>query len=269
MSTKDDQKTQELQGVFLKISDERELREWEQKNRNKILESAFEIQRAFDEHWLDITGDRYFQPVTMAPPSMPGAKLARSDPKSRSYRANVEFSRIMWVKIRRKFGKRFKDLFILQGEADGKVRPIFQNLTEDRLRSILEDATTDKILKAAKKDDRGEIEGEFNLLVEGYWEVIFAPMKGESDTIDVELTWEGQCLLIKRQMAIVLPGFYIEQNDNATKDHYTQTPEQGRKKIGTIQQYSCTVLREATMEEYLAQKESGDKIMRAKIDREG
>ena len=270
--SKDDQKTQELQDVFSKIQTERELREWEQKNREKILESDFVTQRAFDDHWKDVAGDRYFQPVTMAPPTMPAFgrnNTERSDPKSRKYRAKESFKRIIWQKIRRKINGEEVFLFNLQGETNYEaIRPIFQNLDNKRLHDILGDKAAKQILKQAIDDIQGDIDGSFILSVEGFWEVVFAPMKSESDTKDVELHWEGQCLLIQRQKPVVLPGFYIEAADNATRDHYTHIKGQGRKKVGVIQQYPYTVMREATFDEFTEQKKAGDKIMRDKIARE-
>lgn len=254
-------------GEFNKISTEAILRPYEVKNRERMAEASAIVRFTFDEQWKKVTGGNYYQPQTtiQAPVAAFGvSNVERSDPRSRRYRAKVAFSKIRWQKIRRKISKRWKDLFILSGTvvSTGDERPIFQNLTINRVKELFGDEKTREILKVAKTETVGELEGSFELEVEGYWEVQFSPKKDKNDTPDVRLAWEGQTLIIQRMKPVVLPGFYIEVADNATKDHYVQNPEQGRKKIGVIQEYPYTVLREASREEYLEQKESGDNIMR-------
>ena len=248
------------------------LREYEKKHRGRIGEASFAVKDAFDRHWKEVTGNSYFQPVTtIQPPQATFGRnnTERSDPRSRKYMARVSFDTIYWQRIKRKIGKKFKDLYVIDGTVSGtdETRPIYQNLTVDRLRDVLGQNDSEKIM-ADKSNDHGKITGSFNLLCEGYWEVMFMLARSENDTIDVRLMWEGQCLLIKRMTAVVLPGFYIEVADNATRDQFTQTPQQGRKKIGVLQEYPYTTLREATRDEFLRQKASGDAIMREKLVRE-
>ena len=274
---KDDKDGQEQQddsliNAFKRISAEGILRDYEKKNRDKINDSSLIVKDAFDKQWRKVTGNSYYQPVTTVQP--PIATLGknnteRSDPRSRKYMANVLFGQINWSKVKRKMGKKFKELYILEGEIKGTdtVRPIFQNLDIDRLKTVV-GADADKIILAAKATDHGEIKGSFNLQVEGYWEVMFSPAKSENEPIDVRLMWEGQCLIIKRMLPVVLPGFYLEVADNATRDHFIQTPEAGRKKIGVIQEYPYTVLREAGRDEFLTQKAAGDRVMKERIARE-
>jgi len=274
---KDDKDGQEQQddsliNAFKRISAEGILRDYEKKNRDKINDSSLIVKDAFDKQWRKVTGNSYYQPVTTVQP--PIATLGknnteRSDPRSRKYMANVLFGQINWSKVKRKMGKKFKELYILEGEIKGTdtARPIFQNLDIDRLKTVV-GAEADKIILEAKTIDHGEIKGSFNLQVEGYWEVMFSPAKSENDPIDVRLMWEGQCLIIKRMLPVVLPGFYLEVADNATRDHFIQTPEAGRKKIGVIQEYPYTVLREAGRDEFLTQKAAGDRVMKERIARE-
>jgi len=252
---------------FQTISQEHILRPYEEKNRDRISDASWMVKGTFDDRWKKVMGDSYFQPQTTIPaptPSFGKSNVERSDPRSRRYRSKVVFSIVRWRKIRRKISKRFRDLFILDGtvKETNLDRPIFQNLSVTRVKELLGEENTEKILVDAKKNDHGEITGTFTLDVEGYWELQFAPKTSKNDTVDVILHWEGQTLVMQRMEPIVLPGFYIEAADHTTKAHYVQNPEQGRKKIGDIQQYPYTILREATREEYLAQKQSGDKIMR-------
>ena len=271
MATKDSQEQQEKDFIneFVRISGEGILRDYEKKHRDRIGEASLIVKDAFDKQWIKVTGNSYYQPVTtVAPPTAVFGKnnTERSDPRSRQYRANVVFSEVHWQKLRRKIGKKIKDLYNLKGKVKetGAVRPIFQNLTVDRLKEIFGEQDTEKILAAGKGNDHGEIKGPFDLKVEGYWEVIFSPAGNLNDPVDVQLMWEGQCLIMKRMTEVVLPGFYLEVADNATQDNFIQTPKDGRKKIGVIQKYPYTVLREAAMEEFLSQKASGDRIMKDK-----
>ena len=259
-----------LTDEFKRISSEGILRDYEKKNRERISDASLIVKDAFDKKWKQLTGNNYYQPVTTVQPPIAAFgknNTQRSDPRSRKYLSMVRFSKIMWSKTRRKIGKRFQDMFTLDGivaETEAQ-RPIFQNLFFDRLKEILGAENAKKIVDLSKDKNDGELSGEFDLNVEGYWEVQFSPAKSENDPIDVALLWEGQCLIIKRMEPVVLPGFYIEVADNATRDHYTQTPESGRKRIGVIQEYPYTVLREASREEYLAQKTSGDAVMRERL----
>uniref|UniRef100_A0A6M3J5A7 Uncharacterized protein n=1 Tax=viral metagenome TaxID=1070528 RepID=A0A6M3J5A7_9ZZZZ len=261
---------QEFIEEFKRISQEHILRGYEEKNRDRIREASFMVKDAFDRQWTKITGNSYYQPVTTVTPPLPAFgqnNTQRTDPKSRRYMTTLGFTEIEWQKLRRRVGKKLRDLYNLKGIHNGSQRPIFQNLDSDRLKSVLGEKDAEKILK--EKGDHGSIKGSFNLEVEGYWEVVFSPQKSEIDPIDVRLMWEGQCLIIKRQQNVVLPGFYIEVADNSTRDHYIQNEKEGRKKIGVIQEFPYTTLREATRDEYIHQKTEGDKIMRerrARID---
>ena len=273
MPTKDSQEQpdEKLIDEFKRIAAEGILRDYEKKNRDRINEASFITKDAFDKQWVKVTGNSYYQPVTtVQPPQATFGKnnTERSDPRSRKYQANVVFSRIEWNKVKRKIGKKFKDLYVLDGDVKetGQQRPIYQNLDIDRLKYVVGPENAEKIM--SMKLDHGEIKGVFDLKVEGYWEVNFSPAKSENDPIDVRLIWEGQCLIIKRMVPVVLPGFYLEVADNATRDHFIQTPQQGRKKIGVIQEYPYTVFREASRDEFLAQKASGDRVMKERITRE-
>jgi len=262
---------QEFIDKFKRISQESILREYEKKNREEISESSLIVRDAFDQVWKKITGNSYYQPTPtiQAPTAMHGKNnTERSDPRSRKYRALVTFEKIEWVKIRRKMAKKFREFFILKGDVKGVTRPIYQNLDADRLLEVVGETATKAIIKAGKTNTEGELKGPFDILVEGYWEVVFAPQKGQNDTVDAELTWEGQCLIIKRQTDVVLPGFYLEIADNAIKALYDQTPEQGRKKSGYSQEYPYTVIREASRDEYITLKSAGDAIMSDKRRRE-
>lgn len=271
---KSQEPTDEFINEFIRMSQPGILNQYEAKNRERISKADFAVRDAFDKQWLKVTGKPYYQPVTtsaMFPTESGKNNTERSDPAGRQYRATVNFSVISWKKLpRRKIGKRYVDLFTLKGidSVTQNERPIYQNLTGERLQQLLGTKIRDKILSDAKKVDHGEIKESVNIDAEGYWEVVFSPMQSQRDKKDVQLHWEGQCLIIKRRENVILPGFYIEAADHATLDKFSHEPGKGRQKVATIQQFPYTVLREATREEYLAQKTAGDKIQREKIERD-
>lgn len=265
--------TQEQEDKFIdefkRISQELILRGYEAKNREKILSSSFLVRDTFDKKWAEVIGSAYFQPVTTVPVEVPmyGKNVARRfNPASTQYKTEITFTEVTWQKTKKKISKRYQDFFNLTGiDAVTKLpRPIFQNLSYDRLVNVLGENLAIKVTKEAKTETTGNIKGPLDIWVEGFWEVQFAPMKDPNDPRDVRLTWENQCLIIKRMVPVILPGFYLENADHATRDTYEQSPEKGRVKVGTIQEFPYTVMREASMEEYVEMKSSGDRIMREK-----
>lgn len=257
---------------FKSMSQQAQMRTYEKNNRDRIAEASFRVRDAFDQRWKKVIGVNYYQPMTTVTPATVPIERKRFHPKGKNYRELVTFSRVIWQMIRRRISKKDVALYILQGETagNGMVRPIFQNLDANRLKAVLGAEAAGKILDASQDEESadGELKGTFELEVEGFWEVQFAPMGDQNDSVDVRLMWEGQCLIMKRMVPVVLPGYYLEVADNAMRDKYIQNEKVGRKKIGQVQQYPYTVLDTATMEQYLKQKAEGDKIMRDIRDRE-
>jgi hypothetical protein len=267
-----DQEPQDMTNEFVRISSAEILRQYEDKNKERIAQSDFATRESFDKKWMQLTGKGYYQPVTSAPlvPFAGGQNYTENScPKDADYCETIQFESVSWQKLpRRKVGKRFVDLYNLSGiDQSGDERPIYQNVDNDRLSRLLGVKARDKII-SIKDSDHGEIKGPFDIKVEGYWEVQFAPQSNANDTRDVQLLWEGQCLIIQRMQNVILPGFYIEVADNATQDNFTQEPSEGRKKIGTVQKFPYMVKRQATRKEYLERKAYGDKIQREKLLRE-
>jgi len=268
---KDIEPQEDFTGEFTRIAQESILRAYEEKNRERIAQASFALRDAFDKQWVKVIGKSYYLPVTASPtmPFLNGQNYTENScPKDRNYCAKVQFDSVSWQKLpRRRIGKRHVDLYNLTGkETNGDERPIYQNVSVDRLTRLLGIKSRDKIVSV--KEDHGEVQGPFEIDVEGYWRVQFAPKSDQNDPADVQLMWEGQCLIIQRMQDVILPGFYIEVADNGTKDQFTQSPGEGRKKVGTIQRFPYMVKGEASRLEYLVQKERGDKIQREKLMRE-
>ena len=94
----------------------------------------------------------------------------------------------------------------------------------------------------------------------GYWEVLFSPKGKPDDPNDVTLSWNGQCLQMKRGEAVVVPGPFLEVCDHAVYPQYRQMPGEARKVTSFVKHFPYTVLRAATEEEYRERKASGDKM---------
>lgn len=274
--TKDSQPAPQSDASFIKefsaIENSQTLRQYEKNNRERIASASLSIRDAFDRKWNEVNGKSYYLPVTEIPVSMPAFgknDTTRSDPKSNGYTEKITFSEIHWQRLKaRKIGRTMSSIWILKGiEKDtGKMRPIFQNLTIDRVSKILSQKDADDI-SSEKTVTHGVIKKEFTIDVEGYWLVQFAPKQSDFDTHDVELMWEGQALTIQRQTEVILPGFYLEVADNGIKEAYTETPKDGRKKVGDIQIYPYTVISRSSRQEYLDMKSMGDNIQREHLRR--
>jgi hypothetical protein len=94
---------------------------------------------------------------------------------------------------------------------------------------------------------------------DGYWEVLFSPKAKPDDPTDVKLSWNGQCLQMKRGEAVVVPGPFLEVADNAVYPTYRQMPGEDRKITSYVKHFPYTVLRRATEKEYRERKAAGDK----------
>jgi len=265
---------EELIGKFKAISIERILREFEAKRRDEIGSSSLYVRDAFDRKWKALTGKPYFQAITTVKqvfsPTDGRNDLQRGDPKSMNYREDLRFSKVSWQKIRRRIGKKLTDLYLIDGTVKdtGTVRPIYRNLALDQLYRIFGDKLAAEIVADSKKEDRGEKDVDIDLSIEAFWEVQFAPQKDQYDTKDVRLTVEDVCLRFLRMIPVIVNGYHLENADHATKDIYTHEPNKGRQVVGKVQKYPYTVLRKASMEEFLAQKEAGNAQQREAERRE-
>ena len=102
----------------------------------------------------------------------------------------------------------------------------------------------------------------------GFWEVIFSPKSSPNDPEDVTLSLNGNCLQIKRDVPVVLPGPFLEVADHGVYPTFVQLPNQPRKVTGYVKFFPYTVLREASKEEFLRMKREGDKVTREARARE-
>jgi len=94
---------------------------------------------------------------------------------------------------------------------------------------------------------------------EQYFEVVFAEKGHQNDTRDVQLTVNGECLVIKRGVTVVVPQRFLECADHTLYPEYEQEPGKDRKITSWVKTYQYNKLREATREEFDRMKKKGDK----------
>lgn len=104
---------------------------------------------------------------------------------------------------------------------------------------------------------------------EKYWWVRFNAKSNPNDTDDVQLMVNGETLVIRREVEVVVPDRFLECADHGTYPVFIQTPNKPRKVVGKIQFYPYTRLKEATEEEFLRHKAEGTRQMLTDIQRFG
>ena len=104
---------------------------------------------------------------------------------------------------------------------------------------------------------------------EKYYRVKFAGMGSANDTIDVELSVNGEKLVIAREREVVIPERFKICADNTTYVKWVQDPNRNRKRSITIQKYPYSLMGEATEPEFIAQKKEGTDKTKAAIRKFG
>jgi len=95
---------------------------------------------------------------------------------------------------------------------------------------------------------------------DGYWEVRFQPKASPTDPNEVDLSVNGLCLHIQRDVPVILPGPFLECADNGTYPVYIQLPNQPRKVTGYRMHFPYIVLRRCTREEYEEGLNEGNRL---------
>lgn len=94
---------------------------------------------------------------------------------------------------------------------------------------------------------------------EKYFRVIFSDKTSANDTDDVELSVNGETLVIQRAVEVIIPERFKICADNATYQQFTQVPGKPRKLRGTIKVYPYQMLGESSKKEFFDMKKRGDK----------
>jgi len=262
------QKTDKVleQKEFSEFTTEMEIREFEKKNKSRILatmESDTDALLAFDAKWYKLVGKHWFMPTTSE-----RQQTETFYPKETKYRFKRTISKILWEKKTEKSKQKDGSFtsrvsYYLTGVlTNGKTTTIEFRCAKEQLQYRLGDEDlAQKIIKGTAQ--RGAVDCDRDLWVLGYWEVIFNLKSSPQDTDDVFLTHEGICLQIMRNKKTILHGYYLEAADNALTPIYIQRDDQPRKIESWSMRYPYVTMREATEEEYLFFKAKGEAIQRA------
>lgn len=273
--SQEDQKIRELIKDFQSYKTVAALRQWEKSNRDVIKTSPWRVKEHFDTHWAAVTGENYFLGITDIdiPRLQQKQRPGRINPKETDYKTERIFSVINWKKTTYARGKgsekEFFENYEISGihSEDNRYRLIAKKCTPDQIQYVIGEELAEKILSSKKKS------GKLNnlnhpVMIEGHWEVMFSEKSSKWEKEDVEIQHEGRCLQIQRGVPVILPGKYIEVNDNARHPVFMKSGDQPRKIIGWVQHFPSTTMREATELEYRQQKEEGDRITRMARERE-
>jgi len=258
--------------IFIKefsgIDKKNPLELYERAHQKQIMESSIYVRDAFDRHWKTVTGNFYFSPITLRSKAEDGTLGGTLHPKTVKYRVKRTFVSLRWKKnlhevpIRSGETRKIISFDAFGTMENGQEVAIERNVEPNALIAILGENLTQQVTQAGKTKFEGviDLQPPQEIPIIGYWEVIFSPGSNREDPEDVTLTHNGNCLQIKRNEKVVLPGYYLEIADNGTFPKYIQTPEQSRKIVGWMQFFPYTVLREATEGEYVRQKKEGDRL---------
>lgn len=104
---------------------------------------------------------------------------------------------------------------------------------------------------------------------EKYFRVTFSDKSSPNDSDDVELSVNGETLVIRRGLEVIIPERFKVCADNATYPHYTQIPGKPRKLRGHIRLYPYQLVGEATEAQFIKMKRDGNKQTRDFIKKFG
>lgn len=213
---------------FQRFTRKENLIEFEEKNRPRIISAPLSTFEKFVQKWQSIVGTTLFY---AKPINMP-APLARSQDENKYINPKEN-----------NYGVVLK--------TEKKEVPVRR-----RIDGVL------KVVMEEREVTTGYIADD------GYWEVRFQPTTGPTDPVDVTLSVNGQCLNIQRDVAVILPGPFLECADHGTYPVYMQLPNQPRKVVGHRMHFPYIVLRRCNKSEYLGMLNEGNRLTKEARKRE-
>lgn len=135
------------------------------------------------------------------------------------------------------------------------------------LSSDTEDSNRSKSSKSNKSSKA--VKAAADEFVEKYYRVMFSDKSSPNDTDDVELSVNGETLVIRRGLEVIIPERFKVCADNATYPHHTQIPGKPRKLRGHIRLYPYQLIGEATEAQFIKMKRDGNKQTRDFIKKFG
>lgn len=97
---------------------------------------------------------------------------------------------------------------------------------------------------------------------EKFHRVKFHAKSNPNDQEDVELSCQGETLIVQREREVCIPERFVEVARNARYPQFRQMPNEQRKIVGHVMVFPFDVLGEGTEEDYLNMKRSGTKSTR-------
>ena len=110
----------------------------------------------------------------------------------------------------------------------------------------------------AQKKDSGKKRAEATG-IEKFWRVMLSDKTSPNDTDDVELSVNGETLMIQRGIEVIIPDRFKVCADNSTYQQFTQIPGKPRKLRGIIKVYPYQLMGEAKQEDFIKMKRKGDR----------
>lgn len=104
---------------------------------------------------------------------------------------------------------------------------------------------------------------------EKYWWVTFNERSNETDPEDVQLSVNGETLIIQRGKKVIIPDRYKECAEHALIQKFVQLPDKPRKHLSPIMKFPFTTHGEATEAEFRKMKTEGTKKTDENIRRYG
>ena len=112
---------------------------------------------------------------------------------------------------------------------------------------------------------------------EKYYEVLFSDRIDKNETVDVQLSVNGELLLFERNVKTIAPGRYLHCADNARHPTYIQDDTHNRKITGWVKTYPYQIMKEpydkvknpdgVTEADFFELKRQGDEIQRLARER--
>jgi hypothetical protein len=104
---------------------------------------------------------------------------------------------------------------------------------------------------------------------EKYYRVRFHAKSDPNAQDNVELSVNGETLVIQREQEVVVPERYVECARHAMFSQFRQLPNQPRKVIGKVMIFPFDMLGEATEAEFRKQKKEGTKKTKEHLEKYG
>ena len=104
---------------------------------------------------------------------------------------------------------------------------------------------------------------------ETYWKVKFHPRSSTVETEEVELTVNGEVLIIQRGEVVIIPGRFKECAEHTLVQKFRQLPNEPRKDLTPIMLYPFETIGEANEAEFFKMRQEGTQKMKDDIQRHG